>query len=532
MSASGKRRLIRGEGFVVRISDDYEPQFPVVGEDLPWPATRDVVASQVGAVQPLETMDQQIMAVGDSFRLPCSDSDDSDDDVLSVGPVRPLKIAAPLGGARMENDCRLQVDSLNDVLSVGAWASENRHDTFCARLDDFDWVVPPYDLDMILPSRELDKESSEFDRDIRVVPEKFPVVVNKTAVEPLCLPVIVQTRPQVGCDPDLTFPVDEKDSQVEDGPDMTLPGRELGVEISEVDREICVVPDEFPVVVAKTAVEPLFLPVVVETRPQVGGDPTLTLPVDEEKISQVEDGPDMLSGRVMDMGYPDVGPNIQVLLEVVSFVVQDGCPTGWLETKFDGSMIEEIVLVPEMSPIVSMKTAVVPTFLPAFSEVCSLAVLAGGVVAATNPLAVVESVTARVSVLPDVGSELPTVSDVSNGAVDLVGLRVGQLCLRMDSEETLPALHDEQSVMSFFVRPAVVLIILFFCHTMSLLRISLVCHVDLDSLWMVHWEDRRTIETGSHTRLSVWRRVICSVDRLSRLLVFPDTACLKSFGNL
>ena len=37
-----------------------------------------------------------------------------------------------------------------------------------------------------------------------------------------------------------------------------------------------------------------------------------------------------------------------------------------------------VVLVPEMSPIGSMKSAVVSTFLPALSEVCSLAVLAGG----------------------------------------------------------------------------------------------------------------------------------------------------------
>ena len=65
-----------------------------------------------------------------------------------------------------------------------------------------------------------------------------------------------------------------------------------------------------------------------------------------------------------------------------------------------------------------------------------------GVVAAANPLAVVESGTARVSVLPDVGSELPTVC-VGNGALDVVGWRVGQSCLRMDSEETLPALQDE-----------------------------------------------------------------------------------------
>ena len=37
-----------------------------------------------------------------------------------------------------------------------------------------------------------------------------------------------------------------------------------------------------------------------------------------------------------------------------------------------------------------------------------------------------------------------------NGALDVVGFRVGQSCLRMDSEETLPALQDERSLMSFF----------------------------------------------------------------------------------
>ena len=40
----------------------------------------------------------------------------------------------------------------------------------------------------------------------------------------------------------------------------------------------------------------------------------------------------------------------------------------------------------------------------------------------------------------------------------------------MDSEETLPALQDERSVMSFLVRPAAVLISQFFCRMMSLLR--------------------------------------------------------------
>ena len=39
---------------------------------------------RLGAVRPLGTVDQRAMAVGDGFRLSCSESDESDDDVLSV----------------------------------------------------------------------------------------------------------------------------------------------------------------------------------------------------------------------------------------------------------------------------------------------------------------------------------------------------------------------------------------------------------------------------------------------------------------
>ena len=56
--------------------------------------------------------------------------------------------------------------------------------------------------------------------------------------------------------------------------------------------------------------------------------------------------------------------------------------------------------------------------------------------AAANPLALVESDTARVSVLPVVGSEVPVVY-VGKVALYLVALRVSPSCLRMDSEETL-----------------------------------------------------------------------------------------------
>ena len=187
----------------------------------------------------------------------------------------------------------------------------------------------------------------------------------------------------------------------------------------------------------------------------------------------------------------------EVTLEVVPSVVDGGCRVGWLDPESDGCVMDEIVTAPDMSPIVFMKSAVVLTFLPALSEVCSLAVLAGGggVRAAAAPLAVVESVTARVCVQldiervcvqPDVGSELPTVYEVGNGALDVVGLRVGQSCLRMDSEDTLPALQDERSVMSFLVRPAAVLISQFFYRMMNVVMTG--SHrMLLVGLWSVTW---------------------------------------------
>ena len=60
-------------------------------------------------------------------------------------------------------------------------------------------------------------------------------------------------------------------------------------------------------------------------------------------------------------------------------------------------------------------------------------------------MAVVESDTMRVSALPVVGIEVPAVYFVKV-ALDSVGLRVGLSCLRLDPEETLPALLDEQGV--------------------------------------------------------------------------------------
>ena len=73
-----RRRLIQGEGLVARISDDYRPQLPVVGKDIPGPA----VPCHVGTARLLETVNIQTRSVGCAVRRPYPDSDESDNDVL------------------------------------------------------------------------------------------------------------------------------------------------------------------------------------------------------------------------------------------------------------------------------------------------------------------------------------------------------------------------------------------------------------------------------------------------------------------
>ena len=114
----------------------------------------------------------------------------------------------------------------------------------------------------------------------------------------------------------------------------------------------------------------------------------------------------------------------------------------WPDIKSDGVMIDGIMLESEMSPVGYVRDAAEPVLLAAKSEVSTPVIFAGGggVVAAAAPLAVVEAVTARVSVLPVVGSDLPTglsaavgvteqlVVDLGN-TLDKVGHGAGQSCV-------------------------------------------------------------------------------------------------------
>ena len=191
----GKRRLIRGQGLVARISNDYEPQLPVVGEDIPRPA----VPYYLGTARSLERVDRRAMVAGHGFRLPCSDSDDSDDDdVLSIGPIRPVVTSAPLGGAEGHDDGVLQVNPLNEW-SVNSWMADNSCGEGFAQLDDFNWMIPAVDRVLGLPGPELQVDFADIEDGVYdVEPEALPVQMETMAVESLCPPVVAQTRPRGG----------------------------------------------------------------------------------------------------------------------------------------------------------------------------------------------------------------------------------------------------------------------------------------------------------------------------------------------
>ena len=143
----------------------------------------------------------------------------------------------------------------------------------------------------------------------------------------------------------------------------------------------------FPVRFDKSAAVPMTLPGDVEMGPQVNDDPDVMLTGRDVELSNMDVGRDI---RVLTDGCPikfeelsfpvvvNTETQVDVRCETTSVVVPfvDGCgrPAGWLDSESDCCVVDEIVL----APFVSVRSAAVPTFLPAMSEVFSLAVLAGG----------------------------------------------------------------------------------------------------------------------------------------------------------
>ena len=248
---------------VARISNDCRPQLPVGGEDIPGPAVSDYL----GAVRTLQKVDQPAPVVGRGVRSPCSDSDESDDDVLSVGPRRPLLFAAPLGGAIGHNDYMIQEDPLRDEWSVYSGTAGDRYGTSCVQLDDFDWVMPADYPVGVMPKSEEDDSLSDIEPEVCDVPDAFPVGKEMAAVESLCFPVVVPTRPQGGCDPVLPL----SKGRGRNGQKAMVFGRVYKVVDPDVSRGICMEPDLLPVVMSTDDVEPMAVPVVTLTRSRVEG---------------------------------------------------------------------------------------------------------------------------------------------------------------------------------------------------------------------------------------------------------------------
>ena len=133
----------------------------------------------------------------------------------------------------------------------------------------------------VLPRLEEDDSLSDFEPDVCYVPNVFPVCREMVAVEPLCFPVVVPTRPQGGCDPVLPLPMGRgRDFLALDDPEVVVSGRESNVAESDVSCEICVVSDQLPVVMPRLAAVPLDVSVVAQMRPRVGRGSDLPLLVD------------------------------------------------------------------------------------------------------------------------------------------------------------------------------------------------------------------------------------------------------------
>ena len=142
--------MIRGGGSLTRISNNVGPQIPVISDNVPDLTARDVHVSGVEAVRTLETVAPVSGAVPIHTRRWSLDSEDSEDDVLSVGALIPL-----------------------DRLAV-----------CCAQLDGVHDCVP----DMLLPEQDSDVEWTELSQD--VLPDVFPVVSAEVAAVPWPVPAV------------------------------------------------------------------------------------------------------------------------------------------------------------------------------------------------------------------------------------------------------------------------------------------------------------------------------------------------------
>ena len=139
---------------VARISNDYRPQFPVVGKDILEPA----VPCHVGMAWLEETVDIRTRSVGCAVRRPYSDSEDSENDVLYAD----------------EHDSALQWVNLRKE-----WSTHMTVDSCgegCAQLDDFKWFLPTDERIGDLSALESEIKTSDSESGVDFIDDDSAVV--------------------------------------------------------------------------------------------------------------------------------------------------------------------------------------------------------------------------------------------------------------------------------------------------------------------------------------------------------------------
>ena len=163
---------------VARIRNDYRPQHPVVGNDIPEPA----VPYYVGTARLEEPADTQMRSMGRVVRRPYLDSEESDDDIIYVEEYE-----SELQQINLRNEAlnQITVDTCGER---------------CAQLDDFNWFLPTDEGNEKSDTPESEIDTSHSGNGVHVNASDSSPSQTETMTQRLsCPPVVPQTRPKGGC---------------------------------------------------------------------------------------------------------------------------------------------------------------------------------------------------------------------------------------------------------------------------------------------------------------------------------------------
>ena len=255
-------------------------------------ADDQAVPCHEGTARLLEMMDRPTSVVGRDFRLPCSDSDDSNNDVVYVEGY----------------DAEVRQISLRNEWSADSWTADDSCGEGCAQ-HDFNWVLQADDRvgDISAPESQVDLSDSESDVD-DVALDMVPVRMTTAAVESLCPPLVAQPRPKEGCDPASPRRLRRgRDVLMEDSM-VALDTRRISIaQDPDVVSGIHVMPDCVPAVMPILAAVPYAASEVAQTRPRGDCGMNLLLPVDGSIDPLDDDAPEVLSsGRGHAAGSSEV----------------------------------------------------------------------------------------------------------------------------------------------------------------------------------------------------------------------------------